>query len=84
MFAGIGAGWLQRKRDCGWASKLVTIMIWLLLFLLGVEVGGNPKIISSLPSLGLDALIIAALSMAGSCLLAWVLWRYIRSGKKES
>lgn len=59
MFAGIAVGWLLRNRDCGWASKTVTVLIWALLFLLGVEVGGNRKIISALPSLGLDALVIA-------------------------
>ena len=64
--------------------ETVTVLIWALLFLLGVEVGGNRKIISALPSLGLDALVIAVLSTVGSCLLAWVLWRYIKSCKKES
>ena len=44
MFAGIAVGWLLRNRDCGWASKTVTVLIWALLFLLGVEVGGNRKI----------------------------------------
>ena len=84
MFAGIAVGWLLRNRDCGWASKTVTVLIWALLFLLGVEVGGDKKIISALPSLGLEALVIAVLSTVGSCLLAWVLWPYIKSCKKES
>ena len=43
MFAGIAVGWLLRNRDCGWASKTVTVLIWALLFLLGVEGGGNRK-----------------------------------------
>ena len=45
LFAGIAAGRLLRNRDCGWVSKLTTILIWSLLFLLGVEVGGNRTII---------------------------------------
>lgn len=60
MQAGVAVGLLLRNRDCGWSSKCVTALIWSLLFLLGVEVGGNRKIISSLPSLGMDALTIAA------------------------
>ena len=81
LFAGIAAGRLLRNRDCGWVS---TILIWSLLFLLGVEVGGNRTIISSLPSLGLDALLIAVLSLAGSCLFAWLLWRHLKSEKKRT
>lgn len=83
MLAGVAVGLLLRNRDCGWSSKCVTALIWSLLFLLGVEVGGNRKIISSLPSLGMDALTIAALSLAGSCLFAWVLWKYIKSRKSQ-
>lgn len=84
LFAGIAAGRLLRNRDCGWVSKLTTILIWSVLFLLGVEVGGNRTIISSLPSLGLDALLIAVLSLAGSCLFAWLLWRHLKSEKKRT
>ena len=84
MFAGIAVGWLLRNRDCGWASKTVTVLIWAPLFLLGVEVGGGRRVSSALPSLGLEALVIAVVSTVGSCLLAWVLWRYIKSCKKES
>ena len=80
LFAGIAAGRLLRNRDCGWVSKLTTILIWSLLFLLGVEVGGNRTIISSL----LDALLIAVLSLAGSCLFAWLLWRHLKSEKKRT
>lgn len=83
LFAGIASGWLLRNRDCGWVSKLTTLLIWSLLFLLGVEVGGNRQIISSLPSLGLDALLIAVLSLAGSSFFAWLLWCRVKSGKKE-
>ena len=81
MFVGIAFGWLIRNHDCGWASKAVTLLIWLLLFLLGVEVGGNRKIIASLPELGLDALTIAFLSAVGSCIFAWLLWKYISKRK---
>ena len=60
----------------------MTLIIWLLLFLLGVEVGGNRRIIAALPELGLDALTIALLATGGSCLFAWLLWKHI--GNKKS
>ena len=43
MFAGIAVGWLLRNRDCGWASKTVTVLIWALLFLLGGFVNGRQQ-----------------------------------------
>ena len=84
MFSGIAVGWLLRDRNCGWASRITTALIWILLFLLGVEIGGDRKLIASLPTLGLEALIIAALSFLGSCLFAWILWRHLKSGGGHS
>lgn len=83
MFGGIGFGWLLRKQDCSWIQKVITLLIWVLLFLLGIEVGGNKKIISALPVLGLDALVIATLCTIGSCFFAWILWLYIERRKSR-
>lgn len=77
MFAGVALGFLLRHRNVTWISKLTTVMVWLLLFLLGVEVGGNDKIISSLPTLGVEALLIAVFATLGSCAAAWILWKYL-------
>lgn len=82
MFMGVAAGWLMRNHDCGWSSKAVILIIWVLLFFLGVEVGGNKRIMTSLPELGMDALTIAVLSMAGSSIFAWLLWKYISNRKR--
>ncbi len=82
MLGGVVIGALLRKRDCSWTSKAITVLIWLLLFLLGVEVGGNTKIIAALPVLGLDALTISVASILGSCVCAWLLWRYIQKRRR--
>ena len=82
MLGGVVIGALLRKRDCSWTSKAITVLIWLLLFLLGVEVGGNKKIIAALPVLGLDAMAISVASILGSCVCAWLLWRYIQKRRK--
>lgn len=83
MFGGIAFGWLLRKQNCSWIQKVITLLIWVLLFLLGVEVGGNKKVISALPSLGLDAVVIATLCTVGSCAFAWILWQYISRMKSR-
>ena len=86
IFLGISSGYLLRKkrsRSCAKVQtakdKVITVLIWLLLFLLGVEVGGNEQIIKALPTLGVEALLLSV--ALGCCVLAWALWK-IAGGKR--
>lgn len=85
MLTGMLIGYLLRSKRLTWIQKIITSLIWILLFLLGIDVGGNEIIIHSLHTLGLKALIITLGAVAGSILAAWGLWYllYIRY-KKES
>lgn len=82
MLGGMCIGFLLRKRQLTGIHRIITILIWILLFLLGVEVGGNRQIIEGLATLGLEALAITLAAVIGSCLAAWVLWKelYRRKG----
>ena len=71
MFVGIALGYLLRRQSLPWINKAITALIWLLLFLLGIEVGHNEQIIRSLPTLGVEAFAIAIVCVLGSCLAAW-------------
>ncbi len=60
IFLGIGLGYTVRTRLAAqagakavgtWTARATTWLIWLLLFMLGAEVGGNEQIISALPTL---------------------------------
>ncbi|MFA8435270.1 MAG: LysO family transporter [Marinifilaceae bacterium] len=53
------------------ADKLTTWSIYLLLFLLGIGVGLNDKIINNLHTIGLQAMILTFGAVVGSILLAW-------------
>lgn len=86
IFLGILSGVLCRKLSTGacisltdvvaqWQGRIVTWLIWLLLFLLGIEVGSNEMIVRSLPTLGVEALLLSTAATLGCCVLAWVLWR---------
>lgn len=81
MLAGIGLGTVLRNKNLSYLPQVITTLIWLLLFLLGIEVGGNPQIIGGLQQLGWEALLLTLSGVAGSILTAWSLWRYIK--KKE-
>lgn len=86
IFLGILSGVFCRKLSTGacisltdgvarWQGRIVTWLIWLLLFLLGIEVGSNEMIVRSLPTLGVEALLLSTAATLGCCVLAWVLWR---------
>lgn len=81
MFCGIGVGWLLRHRRLTMLSRVITVLIWALLFCLGVEVGMNPQVINRLQDLGLEALVLCLAGTLGSLVLAWLLWRVVLKKK---
>lgn len=82
MFAGVAIGYLNRNRSLKYVHKIITVLIWVLLFLLGMEVGNNPTIINGLHTIGIEALIITLAAVAGSVLMSWILWGFIVRTKK--
>ncbi len=82
MLTGMLLGYLLRKRNLREIHKVITVLIWLLLFTLGIEVGGNEQIIKGLHTLGLEALILTIGGTLGSVIAAWALWKalYKRKG----
>ncbi len=82
MAGGIIAGRLLRRYKLTWLGKVINVFIWLLLFLLGVEVGGDDRIVEGIATLGVEAVAIAVAGVAGSALLASGLWIWAGKGKK--
>lgn len=78
LAAGVALGRLLSGRRLGFVPRAVTATVWLLLFLLGVEVGADPAVTGSLATLGCTALVLCAGSVAGSIAAAWALWRRVR------
>lgn len=66
-----------------WQGRIVTWLIWLLLFLLGIEVGSNEMIVRSLPTLGVEALLLSSAATLGCCVLAWALWRVSKNNTTQ-
>lgn len=77
IFMGIIVGYTVRRKSTEWLSRLVVVLVWVLLFLMGIEVGGNERIMQALPTLGVEALVVSVLAILGSCVAAWLLWKYI-------
>ena len=82
IFAVIIGGIVPGPLLLGWrlafVQRLITFIIWALLFLLGVEVGSDPAVVGSLATRGAAAFAIFVLSVALSGFAAWLLWRRIR------
>ena len=58
MLTGMLLGYLLRKRDLKKIHPIITLLIWLLLFILGIEVGSNEEIIRGLHTIGYEAVVL--------------------------
>ena len=81
MFCGIAFGYLMRHHRFTHIGRITIFFIWVLLFVLGVEVGSNPNIINSLHTLGIEALFIAVMSTMGSVIAAMLLWKSVKKNR---
>lgn len=85
MLSGVLTGYFLRgKKISRWTGKAVSTAIFVLLFLLGVSVGINPKIIDNLTTLGIEALLITTGALVGSLLFAWAIYTFIFTSKKPN
>ena len=79
MLLGILLGRLLRgQRWLGALSRCITPAIMLLLFSLGVAVGGNEELMRNLPLLGGKALLLTLAGVAGSLACVAVIRRWFR------
>ena len=83
MSGGIALGYLMRHHRLTYINRLTLFFIWILLFVLGVEVGSNPDIIGSLHTLGVEAIFIAGMSILGSAVAAMLLWKNVKKNEEK-
>ncbi len=84
MFIGIALGYLLRSKKIHFIHWVVTTLIWLLLFLLGLEVGVNETIVRQFGTLGFEAFLLAGGATLGSVVFAWILWLAVRNKTVEA
>lgn len=77
MISGIIAGVFvhQKQKLIKLNDWLISLAIYLLLFLLGISVGLNKTIIQNIGTLGFQALMITLGAIAGSVLMSWLIWQ---------
>lgn len=82
--AGILVGYLLRGRSfLKHIHASITVTIWLMLFVLGLSVGGNPLVVSGLWRFGGEALLISVASVLGSTAAAGLVYRFMGKEKNE-
>jgi len=83
MTTGMILGWLfhKRKKLIKLSSELTNWAIYLLLFLLGLSVGTNEKILNNFHQIGFQAISITVFAVSGSILMSWL--TYILFFKKD-
>lgn len=76
--AGIPAGWLLRRRRAAreGVDRILTWAVRILLFLLGLSLGTDAEFLSRIEELGLQAVVISTLCMAGCLTAAWWIGRF--------
>jgi len=81
MIMGVILGYSFKNYTISFINQLINVLIWTLLFILGLEVGSNSDIIKNLKFVGIDAFVISVGAILGSVLMAWILWKSINRYK---
>lgn len=76
MSLGIIIGWIfhSREKFLKLSGLLTNWSIYLLLFLLGLSVGANEKIVANFDKIGLLAISLTLFAVVGSILCAWLVY----------
>lgn len=83
MLAGVLLGYVLRFKRFDFVQHVITGLIWILLFLLGLEVGANEEIVHALPLLGGETLLITSGALLGSVIAASILGCMLNLNKKR-
>lgn len=83
MSAGIIVGAFIHKKPLlvKFNDQLISLAIYVLLFLLGISVGLNKTIVQNIGALGYQALIITLGAVLGSVLFSWLVFRIFFSAE---
>lgn len=73
----IGSRPSVRVRPLAWVSRLQFAALMILIVSLGIKLGADEEVISSLGQIGWAAFLITAAAMAGSLLCLWLLRRFV-------
>ena len=77
LLTGLVIGYIIKGRQVPGIGRILTVLVWVLLFGLGIKVGTDEEVVDKLPIIGMEALFITIGAITGSVFFAWVLWRFL-------
>lgn len=85
MTLGFIFGYILRNKSTFilFSNKATTLIIYILLFFLGIGVGLNKTIVSNMVNIGLKAIIITFGALLGSLILAYITYKLFFIPKNE-
>jgi uncharacterized membrane protein YbjE (DUF340 family) len=87
LLAGMAIGLLLRKKNKLQkpVDNIVTLLVYLLLFTLGLSAGSDQSITSQFHHLGFTAITISLFTSMGSILAGWLLYKFLflKKGNEE-
>lgn len=83
LCGGVFLGWISKRLMFSWINRVITALIWLLLYILGLEVGANEKIVNDIYHLGIEALVISVTGMLGSIFAVLLLEKFVLNKKTK-
>lgn len=85
MTLGFVLGYVLRNKSkfIQFSNKATTLIIYILLFLLGIGVGLNKTIVSNMGTIGLQAILITFGALLGSLILAYITYKLFFIPKNE-
>ena len=83
-FVGYFVGSKLRKKDIKWTwtSKVQLVCITLLVFTMGSRIGADEKVMGSLDTIGLTAIILTVFVMVGSVLAVFIARKLMKIDKE--
>lgn len=83
LWGSAAVGYLLRQWPQRWVGHMLTLSIWMMLFFIGIEVGGNEILTRSLRKLGVEALLITILTTLCCCIGSIIMWRCIQPKEEQ-
>ncbi len=85
IVSGIPVGYALRKQPMAinFTNRALSAVIYALLFLIGLSLGGNEDLTARLAELGVQGVLLGILCAGGSIFATWLLYSVIFKAKKS-